>query len=61
MLRNDAEYQAALKDVEDVAGCLEQTPEERWLIRLLLQIEIYEAKLDVSAVEQAAWPARNSA
>lgn len=58
MLRNDAEYQAALQDVEDLAGCLEQTPEERWLIRLLLKIEIYEAKLDVSAVEQATRLAR---
>lgn len=61
MLRNDAEYQAALQDVEDLAGCLEQTPEERWLIRLLLQIEIYEAKQDVSTIEQAARRARNSA
>ena len=61
MLRNDAEYQAALKDVEDLAGCLEQTLEERWLIRLLLQIEIYEAKLDISAIEYAARRARNSA
>lgn len=47
MLRDKADYEAALREVEELAGCLEKTDEERALVRILLAVEIYEAKLDL--------------
>lgn len=44
MLRDQADYEAALREVEDLAGCLEQTPEEAELIDLCLAIAVYEVR-----------------
>ena len=44
MLHDHADYETALREVEAMAGCLEQTPEESVLIELLLAIAIYETR-----------------
>lgn len=45
VIRNEADYQAALQRREDLAGCLEDTPEERELIAVQLAIEVWETRM----------------
>lgn len=47
MLRDQTDYEAALREVEALAGCLERTDEESELIAIVLSIEVYEARCGV--------------
>lgn len=43
-IKSQAEYEAALERIEQLTGAAEDTPEERALIRLVLDVEIWRAK-----------------
>ena len=45
MLRDQADYEAALREVEALAGCRERTAEEAELVELLLAIAISEVRV----------------
>ena len=45
MIQNEADYQAAMQRREDLAGCLEDTPEERELIAVQLAIDVWETRM----------------
>jgi hypothetical protein len=48
-IHSQAEYENALLLIQDLSGAPEDTPEERLLIRLVLAVEIWEAKHDLAA------------
>lgn len=43
-ITNETEYQAARERLTQLAGCLEDTPEERLLIVIQLSIEIWQTR-----------------
>jgi len=45
VIQNEADYQAAMQRREDLAGCLEDTPEERELIAVQLAIDVWETRM----------------
>lgn len=45
VIQNEADYQAALQRREDLAGCLEDTPEEREMIAVQLAIDVWETRM----------------
>ena len=42
--KSQADYEATLKRIEQLTGAPEDTPEERALIQLVLDVEIWRAK-----------------
>jgi len=45
VIQSEADYQAAMQRREDLAGCLEDTPEERELIAVQLAIDVWETRM----------------
>ncbi|WP_173043529.1 hypothetical protein [Bosea sp. ANAM02] len=43
-IKSQAEYEAALERTEQLTGAPENTPEERALIQLVLDVEIWRTK-----------------
>lgn len=43
-IKTQADYEAALERIEQLTGAPEDTPEERMLIQLVLDVEIWRAK-----------------
>lgn len=44
-IQSDSDYQRVLERLADLAGCLEDTPEERELIQLEFKLAVWESKL----------------
>lgn len=43
-INSQSKYEAALARIEELTGALEGTPEERLLIQIVLDVEIWRAK-----------------
>jgi hypothetical protein len=44
LITSQIEYEATMRLIQDMSGAPEDTPEERLLIRIVLSVEIWEAK-----------------
>jgi len=44
MISTQVEYEAAMERIQELSGALEGTPEEKQLIQLVLDVEIWETK-----------------
>lgn len=44
MITTQAEYEAAMERIQELSGALEDTSEEKQLIQLVLDVEIWESK-----------------
>ncbi len=44
MINTHAEYEAAVERVQELSGAPEDTPEEKQLIQLILDVEVWESK-----------------
>jgi hypothetical protein len=44
LITSQIEYEATMLLIQEMSGALEDTPEERLLIRLVLSVEIWGAK-----------------
>lgn len=44
IIKSPAEYEAALERIQGLTGASEDTPEERALVQLVLDVEIWRAK-----------------
>lgn len=44
MITTQAEYEAAVERIQELSGAPEGTPEEKQLIQIILDVEIWETK-----------------
>jgi hypothetical protein len=44
-IQSNGDYERVLERLHDLAGCLEDTPEERELIQIEFKLAVWEAKL----------------
>lgn len=47
MISTQADYDAAIERIQELSGCLEDTPEERGMIELVEAVEAWHARHDL--------------